>query len=126
MQTVEQDNAQTWCVECGGAFVATGICTGYATTQGGARICYACADAAQHEEMRTAQSMFAYLSSDGRTISTWTGGALARVTSEHTQRVGFGFRPSRTYLQAIAPDGSRWHGTSPGRGMFCRMKRSRA
>jgi hypothetical protein len=66
-----------------------------------------------------------YLASDGRTLTTWPGDKLATVTSETVREVGFGYRPSRTYLRAIAIDGSHWYGTSPGRGMYARMRRAR-
>ena len=101
------------------------ITTGYATCVDGRRICYECAADSDRAHMIGTGRIVAYLSGDGRTVSTWPGVPLMRVTSETVARTAsFGYKTTRTYLRAVAPDGTRWHGTSPGRGMFCRMRRN--
>ena len=97
--------------------------TGTAHRPDGTEICWDCALAEERQAMRTVPAMFAYLSGDGQSVTTWTGGLLMRVTGAWTRPVGFGRRPSRTYLRARDVHGAEWYGTSPGRGMYARMKR---
>ncbi len=63
-----------------------------------------------------------YLSSDGKTLTTWTGDELARVTRETSSRTGWQ-RSSMTHIRAVAPDGSQWHGKGAGRGMCLKIHR---
>jgi hypothetical protein len=54
--------------------------TGYATTQEGKRICYACATAQQVEQLKDRSRPFvAYVGEGGKTITDWTGGHLMNV-----------------------------------------------
>ena len=78
--------SKTNCALCGKAFPIhpPGYCggAGYAKTADGKLICYACADAQQIDDMRDRSSGFcAYLSSDCKTVTTWTGGKLGDVVS---------------------------------------------
>lgn len=92
-------------------------------TPDGVWLCERHANEREAALMAASSDWFGYLSSDGSAITTWLGGHLACVTRADVRRVGFG--GSRVYWRAVAPDGSRWYGTSPGRGMFARMRRAR-
>lgn len=99
------------------------ITTGYATKADGKRICYACADAEQREELRdTSKPCFAYLSGTGRAVTTWTGGELMRVERETDWRI-FGSRHNRgSCVTARDCHGKRWHGRGAGRGMCIKLR----
>lgn len=120
----------THCAECHSALPEqprTSGAAGYATRQDGSHICYPCADAAARLARDVSGRCDCYLASDGKMLTTWTGGNLLRVTSER-EVIGRGFggaRTERTYLRATAPDGSQWHGVGGGRGMYARMRRSK-
>jgi len=98
--------------------------TGTAHTPEGHEICWECSNACEREHLRTVQVYGAYLvKRDGRAvIETWPGGALATVTEYWTRRVGFS-HDGRTYFRAVDVHGQRWHGTSPGFGMYAWMRR---
>ena len=66
---------------------------------------------------------FGYLDGDGRAIVTWPGGLLARVTSSRVSR--HGFCGELVHFRAVAIDGARWYGTSPGPGMYARLRRAK-
>lgn len=93
------------------------VSTGTAHLPDGREVCWECADAWQRDQMRASDRLDAYLTGDGATIATWSGGKLAHVTSKVTAR--------RVYLRAIDDTGKRWHGTSPGPGMYARMRATR-
>ena len=98
--------------------------TGYARTKDGRTLCYSCADAQQLADFLysdKAGTFGAYLSGDGRTVTTWTGGKLARVTREWTTREGFGGRTTR--VEVRDSNGRRWYGRGPGRNMYVRLRR---
>lgn len=97
--------------------------TGTAHLPDGREVCTDCADEWQRDKMRTSDTLLAYLSDHG-TITTWTGGELARVTSQTVKRVGFG-RTERVYLRATDSTGKRWHGCSPGPNMYAKLRASR-
>jgi len=69
---------------------------------------------------------FAYLSSDGKKITTWTGDELGVIVSQKTARVGFpemnGRRPVRYFVTVRGIDGRVWCGTGPGPGMYVRLR----
>lgn len=101
--------------------------TGYATTPDGKRICYSCADERTREQMRTSAEIVLYLS--GNAVTTWTGGNMGRVTSRVPRALrvpGSYGKHTRIYLNVIDLDGKRWHGTSPGDGMYCRLHATRS
>lgn len=122
-----------------------GSCTtGYGYDAAGRSSCFACCNAADAARMAdpATDRIFAYWTRDTKSgadtmetatprgrITTWPGGELATVVSVRSARVGFpdvtGRRPTRYYLTARAPDGSRWVGTSPGPGMYARLRRAR-
>ena len=112
--------------DCGHEIVSNGFSTGYATSRStGQTLCYPCANEAQRADMISAQSFMAYLSSDGSTVTSWSGGKLGTVLRE-TVRKGVGFSPDgRTYLRVIDCRGKQWHGNGPGRGMYVRLRASK-
>jgi len=60
-------------------------------------------------------------------VTTWIGEKLARVTTMKTTRApAFGGWATRIYFRAVDDLGRRWHGCSPGLGMFARMHRTGA
>lgn len=95
-------------------------------TRDGQRHCYLCCDQIERLDMYDADQFLAYLSSDGRTLTTWTGGHLADVT--WTSAKNYGHTPTggyyeRWYLHATDLWGGRWTGQTPGRGMYVRLRR---
>lgn len=108
-------------------FHANGVplTAGRATDRDGRTMCYACADSAQAAEMSTAGTVTAYISGDGRNLTTWTGGVLARVTEHgHSARAGFGH--GLHYWTVRDSDGATWHGRNGGPGMVVTVRRHRA
>lgn len=96
---------------------ASGYATDPATNK---TMCYADADKAERERMRTSDRMFGYLSADMH-ITTWTGGHLGRVTSHHTS-----VRARKTYVQAIDQDGAKWYGVGPAEsGTYVNLRRKK-
>lgn len=102
---------------------------GYATRPDGTRICYTCADASERESLKTARAFTAYLSNGahstptGYHLTTWTGGILANVTTltrGNHNIGGFLYR-----FRAVDVHGQKWYGTSPGPGMYARMRRAK-
>lgn len=95
---------------------------GYATDRDGRTLCYLCADDAQRREMATAPAALAYVASDGRSLTTWTGGRLARVTAHSVARNGWhGSEVHRWWAES--PDGARWYGSNGGHGLAVTVRR---
>jgi hypothetical protein len=93
--------------------------TGAAKLPDGREICYACADAMQRADLKDRSKPFTgYVSSDGKTITTWTGGELMRVTYKSPVRLTRLSYLHGRYIYAIrATDchGAKWYGRgSPG------------
>lgn len=95
--------------------------TGYAVLPNGERICYACADKRQIEELKDRSKPFcAYLSlvsKDswlGYQVTTWTGGKLMRVTSawpcKLTRQSFTHDRGSYLSIHAVDVHGGHWAG----------------
>jgi len=97
--------------------------TGYARLGNGWRICYPCADKRQRRELEASRQFCAYLSSDGRTVTTWTGGTLARVTAETPCR--HNMAGTMYAIHGVPPEGTEFHGRGLGRGMLLRLRRCR-
>jgi hypothetical protein len=112
------------CHTCGCEFKPEGIATGYGTDKDENRHCYACCENRESRAFEASDAYCCYLSSDGRTATTWTGGKLAAVTSERTTRAGY--CGETVYVRATAPNGSRWYGRGGGRGMYLRLRRYKA
>lgn len=64
-----------------------------------------------------------YLSSDGKTLTTFTGDTLAHVTWSSVAHLSgfYGVEYRRTYFRARDALGRVWYGNGLGRGMFARM-----
>lgn len=98
--------------------------TGYVRTANDFTMCYLCADEHDRSAMANANEHFGYLSSDGKHITTWTGGELAKI-------IGHGVAPNGWYgsdihfIRASAPDGSEWYGRNGGEGMVIKIKRAK-
>lgn len=90
-------------------------------------ICYSCADACQIRELDDGRNdIYAYVSGDGESVTTWTGGELMHITwmSGSDQRVTpTGGRYERFYVDAVDVWGQHWRGVGSGRGMSIRMRR---
>lgn len=101
------------------------ITTGYARTDDGRKICYACADARQTADLLARDKYHGYLSMDGKTIDTWTGGTLVNVVS---WTIGHNLRSCRTLQAWSGQDthGQTWYGKCAGRGMITAMHKSKA
>lgn len=119
--------------------------TGYAVfpNAGNVELCYDCTNAYELEEIKHADRYSASLyapRADAQTantraglgiipwtLQTWTGGVLARVTAHwQTSAGGFACRTMIVRFRAIDVHGGRWYGTSPGPGMYARMRRVKA
>lgn len=78
-----KDNQNTVCA-CGAVFPVhgDGYCgaSGYAVLPSGERICYACADKREIEELKDRSKPFVAYVGKGNTITTWTGGKLMTIT----------------------------------------------
>lgn len=97
--------------------------TGYAYTSEGRTLCYACSDEHERQAMSDATGRFlAYVSSDGKSLTTWPGGILARVTGHSVSRTGWhGSKVHRWW--AVSPDGAQWYGSNAGEGMCIGVRR---
>lgn len=104
-----------------------GLATGYARTQGGARICYPCASGCEKREMLDAPPgtrWFAYMSSDEKSVTGWTGNHLGYIWRLRRRRMytPTGGRFDRyTFLMKNGAD--TWSGTGSGGGMYCRLRK---
>jgi hypothetical protein len=102
-----------------------GIGSGYATTLDGRRICYTHAnelEAATMREHGEAGAVFtAYISSDGRNVTTWLGAVLARVTEHGSSRTGWNGSEVHTW-RATDTDGRQWYGRNAGPGMVVMLR----
>lgn len=111
-------------LHCGHTFDrdAAPFTDGSAILDDGSRICYDCATAADRSAMRDAtpgDRFTAYVSSDGRTLTSWPGRELGTV-------VGWGERHpwsnSRRYVSVRDVNGGRWRGTAEP-GMWASLRR---
>lgn len=99
------------------------IATGYArhsVTQ--KTMCYPCADKLQRGDMEATQQFCAYIASDGKTVTTWTGGYLMLITQHGQSHNGF-HGSTIHYWRATDDAGRRWYGRNGGNGMSVMMKR---
>lgn len=107
---------------CGHLPTSTEGCgTGYARTSEGRTLCYSCADDAQRADIQTADRFTAYVSTDGRTLTTWSGGTLGRVqqiSAPAYTPTGGEYR--YVYARAAGVD---WWGRGGGPGMYVNLRR---
>lgn len=119
---------QTTC-RCGGWFGKDkkSVAAGYAVlTENGERICYECSYRLHLQEMRTQEAISAYVSGDGKALTTWTGRVLAQAVDRNHCKLT---RASHTHSQEeyssfwfLDPTGQRWYGRgSPG--MLIRVRK---
>lgn len=75
--------------------------------------CYSCIEAHERESIKIADVYSAYVSSDGKRITTWTGATLAVVTSYSSGSKRYsndGYYRMRS-IRARTPDGAEWYGS---------------
>lgn len=90
--------------------------TGYARVDGNQLCCYACTDARQREEMRKRPARFgAYISRNGRNLTTWSGGILGNVVNESHHRNNWGAWIHCYTIRDV--HGKYWHGRNAGPNM---------
>lgn len=121
-------------LDCGHIASPRGCATGYAHTPDGKKVCVSCAEQMEYDNFMAQEypmrdgAFFAYLSGDGKSLTTWTGRKLATITDLTYTEAGFGGwrRDSgRRYFRAVDDKGRQWHGNSPGKGMYARAKLSK-
>ena len=106
-----------------------GAGTGYAYVPGGRKVCYGCADSLAAQEVAAAKPgdrLTFYVSTDGRTITTWSGGVLmtdVRYGRPHPFSRG-PFADRRHYLRAVDVDGRVWSGVGAA-GMWATLRLTR-
>lgn len=90
----------------------------------GKTACYECAANFDREAIKRGEVIVGYISQDGKSVTTWPGIPLMKVTGEWTSNSGFGGKT--VYYNAVAPDGKRYYGKNGGhfggRGCVIRMK----
>lgn len=112
--------------DCGHEYKAEECAVGYAVNSvTGATMCYPCSDAKEREYMRTHDTIGCYVSSDGKSLTTWPGGKLARVY--RLAKIRHNMAHEMYSVGATCDDdGSHWHGRGLGQGMCITMRRSKA
>lgn len=101
--------------DCGHTVTPTplSIGTGRATDpKTGRTMCYPCAEAVERGRIEDGVPTGVYLSSDEKTVTTWTGAVLGKVTSVKRGAKRFGkdgsWRMRTVYV--TTPDGNKWSG----------------
>ena len=107
-------------LECGHEPTPDAGCgTGYSLDpKTGRRSCYPCSDNLEREAMLHSEGrFFAYLSSDGHAVTTWTGGLLGTV--ERLTR-----NTRQTFVRVVGSDGWMWSGIGPAdSGSYVSLRR---
>jgi hypothetical protein len=128
LETLDDERIETMgnvsCDCCGAACIPTGCGVGYGETPDGRRLCYPCCEQWQRLEFSAADRFSAYVSGDGKAVTTWTGGKLAIVAGMSRHRGGFG--GEYFTVQAVAPNGARWYGRGGGAGMYVNLRRAKS
>ena len=93
-------------------------------------MCYDCANAGERDAIKTGDTYTAYLTLDKDrqlpVLTTWPGGRLANVTAIwETSAGGFARHVTIMRFRAVDIHGAHWYGTSPGVGMYARMRRAK-
>ena len=132
--TAENRGAAFICAHCGEAiYFPIRADGGYSCGTGYARIhgdlvCYPCADKYQAESMRDASEAFGFISSDGKSLTSWSGGKLGTVVRKVATALPFGRRFSHVHgshyyaFQVRDVHGQYWHGKS-SQGVAIRLRR---
>lgn len=110
-------------LDCGHAPTATDskLTNGIASDAEGKTYCYGCASKPDIEAVERGEEVFAYISSDGKEVTTWPGIKLMKVTYNGTARTGF-YGSTIHYIRAVAPNGREYYGKNGGNGMWIKMK----
>jgi len=99
------------------------ITTGYGVDKDGNKFCYACCFKEDLKSMRRLGRCMAYLSEDGKKITTWPGEIISdKVLILSKGRDSFG--GERTYIRFMF-DNQVWSGWGMGHGMYLRAKRTK-
>lgn len=115
-------------LNCGHAITPVAGVAGFAFILGSYTVCYPCMTDWERSFFADANVFTGYLSAGQESFTTWTGGELARVTHVSTSRPIYtptGGRYRRVTVRAVAPDGSRWHGTGSDAKDLITLRRSK-
>lgn len=97
--------------------------TGYAFDSESQRtLCYACAAVLDWQRMAAHTEHFAYVSSDGHWLTTWSGERLASITGHTVSRSGW-HRSEVHRWWIIDRNADRWYGQNGGAGMCIAVRR---
>lgn len=88
-------------------------------------VCYPCATRRELADLRRADTVTAYVSGDGKSITNWPGGQLMRIDSMTPRRRPFGRRGRYFTVRATDQDGAKWIGAGEGPGVYINMRRKR-
>ena len=108
---------------CGHEIRPDGLAAGYARAHDGRVLCYTCADTEQLVTAQHAQRgdiISAYVSSDGQSITTWSGGMIGRVIRRSEGWVSPSARG--VYITAKIPGGPWVYGRGGGNGMCITLR----
>lgn len=94
---------------------------GTARDRDGKTFCYDCASKPDIEAVERGEELYAYVSGDGKRITTWPGNELMRVTRNISARTGF-YNSKVHYIRAVSPNGREYYGKNGGNGMCIRMR----
>jgi hypothetical protein len=97
--------------------------TGTAHTSTGKEICWECSYKREQEALKRTTHYVAFLASDGKTLTTWPGQTLARVTRLWTIPNNMAGKLYR--FRAVDVHGAAWYGSTPGHGMYARMHKAK-
>lgn len=91
----------------------------------GIEVCWSCGDDWTRRRIAARLPCSAYLSNDGKTLTTWSGGKLADVTSYRTSKHGFHGSTIVTW-RAVDGWGRHWYGRGAGNCMLTTMRPSKS
>lgn len=102
------------------------LTTGTAHTPDGKEICWSCADDSQRRDLLADDRVILYYDGRDRTLVTWPGSRMMRVTSVHSRArwTPTGGYYSLYYLRATDSWDQEWYGTSPVPGMYAHMHKT--
>lgn len=101
---------------------SNGLGTGYGSDNESRLHCYQCCGKRDREALKDRSCpFFAYVSSDGRSVSNWPGAPLGAVHDYAEHRTGWhGSTQARFRVRDV--HGQWWSGRGPGRGMYCTLR----
>lgn len=105
------------------------ISTGYGTKSNGDKVCLSCAFKFEQSAFWRATRYTGYVSSDGTTFTTWTGGVLAimdwgwSTQDGQVRHTPTGGEYKRYHWTAHDNDGGQWYGDNGGPGMVVTMRK---